>query len=1385
MKHLHINIKALLLCLTLIIPPALRAASVRVDVDPLRYTVDTEAMTAEVYGLINSSATINDLVIPDFIEYEGSQIPVTSIRDEAFVGKSNLTGSLTIGNRVESVGDYAFHNCKGMTGSLRLGESLKTIGAGAFEYTNFSGSLNIPNSVYDIKEYCFAHTNLSDKLIIGENLKHITRGAFTDCKFTTLEFNAIDCTTYHTTGNDNPFRNIEIVKIGNSVVNISPYFFANCSKLKTIEFGNSIKKIGNEAFAYCSNLTGSLTIGNSVQSIGDRAFYECSGLTGSLTIGNSVQTIGKAAFNRCEFIGTLTIGNSVQTIGVYAFESCKFTGSLTIPNSVLTIGNYAFCGCSDFTGSLTIGNSVQTIGENAFDYCSGFTGSLTIPNSVQTIGKYAFDECRGFTGSLTIPNSVLTIGNYAFCGCSGFTGSLTIPNSVQTIGNYAFYGCSGFTGLFTIGNSVQTIGTSAFSYCRNLTGNLIIPESVTEIGGLCFAGCDKFSSLIISSSKTVIKGSFACRNLQSITSLGLTPPKCVNGVGDDHVFDYSNYEKPLYVPKESVNLYKTATEWKKFKYINPLQIVATGIALDKTELELTVGQTETLTATVTPEDASEDVVWAVDDAGKNIISVDQNGKIIALGVGTATVTATAGNVSATCKVTVKPVTASTVTIRVPDKEVFVGDKVSLTATVTPDNTTDKTIVWTCSTPEIATIDAQSGELTALAPGEAKVTATCGVISGSATIKVKPVLATSVNLNAENLTLLIGQTGKLTATVAPENTTDKTIVWKSDNESIATVGMDGTVTAVSVGVANVTATCGAVYATCKVTVKSVGAATVTISVPDKEVFVGDKVALTATVTPDNTTDKTIVWTCSTPKIATIDAQTGELTALAPGEAKVTATCGEISGSATITVKPVLATSVTLSAEDMTLFIGQTGKLTATVAPENVTDKTIVWKSENEAVATVSADGTVTAVSVGVANVTATCGAVSATCKVTVKPVTAATVTISVPDKEVFVGARISLTATVTPDNTTDKTIVWACSTPEIATIDAQTGELTALAPGEAKVTATCGEIVGNATITVKPVLATSVTLNAEDMTLFIGQTGKLTATVAPENTTDKTIVWKSDNEAIAAVSADGTVTAVSVGVANITASCGAVSATCKVTVNPVTASDITLGVQDMTLLVGQSDKIIAKVFPEDTTDKTVIWTTDNEAIATVSADGTVTAIAVGVANITATCGEVSATCKVTVIKQALTPTQLLRKGDGTSNTFVAMMSKDDATLEAMNYRYVFGYDTLSDESHVLADTPWRYARADHEIYWDSSNDFWVFAYYIDTDGNVCVSSRRHLDGTVDNDFNAQDFIGANAKVSDNIKGIYTIEGQYVGKDIKKLSSGIYVVITSTSSYKIVK
>ena len=172
-------------------------------------------------------------------------------------------------------------------------------------------------------------------------------------------------------------------------------------------------------------------------------------------------------------------------------------------------------------------------------------------------------------------------------------------------------------------------------------------------------------------------------------------------------------------------------------------------------------------------------------------------------------------------------------------------------------------------------------------------------------------------------------------------------------------------------------------------------------------------------------------------------------------------------------------------------------------------------------------------------------------------------------------------------------------------------------------------------TVKAVPATEVTLDKTTLSLHPTENATLTATVKPGNTTD-TVVWASSNEAVATVK-DGVVTAKSEGTATITASCGAVKAECVVTVEkPVLATGVTLDKTALTLYEGDAARLTATVSPENTTDKTIVWSSSDNTVATVK-DGAVTAVKAGTATITAACGSVKTECAVTV-KAPVQPAQ---------------------------------------------------------------------------------------------------------------------------------------------------
>ena len=161
--------------------------------------------------------------------------------------------------------------------------------------------------------------------------------------------------------------------------------------------------------------------------------------------------------------------------------------------------------------------------------------------------------------------------------------------------------------------------------------------------------------------------------------------------------------------------------------------------------------------------------------------------------------------------------------------------------------------------------------------------------------------------------------------------------------------------------------------------------------------------------------------------------------------------------------------------------------------------------------------------------------------------------------------------------------------------------------------------------------TSIRLSQTDLTLQIGDSQTLTATVSPENATNKTVTWRSSETTVATVSSSGVVKAIKEGEATITATAGGKSATCliKVKSNVVEVTAITLSTTELSMTVGDSQTLTATVSPENATNKTVTWESSETTVATVSSSGVVKAIGAGTVTVTASAGGKSATCMVTV------------------------------------------------------------------------------------------------------------------------------------------------------------
>lgn len=231
----------------------------------------------------------------------------------------------------------------------------------------------------------------------------------------------------------------------------------------------------------------------------------------------------------------------------------------------------------------------------------------------------------------------------------------------------------------------------------------------------------------------------------------------------------------------------------------------------------------------------------------------------------------------------------------------IGETVVLQATVKPDNATYKTVAWSSSNTSVATVD-KEGKVVAVAEGRAIITAKVGVHYATCEVTVtdSSVPVESITLNKRETTIAVGESELLIATILPENAYSKEVTWKSSDTSVATV-TEGVVTAIAEGTATITATADGKFATClvKVAKNVIVAESVTLDKTSWSLYVGESFTLTATVHPDEATDKTVSWSSSAPSIVTVDK--GVVNAHAAGIATITVVTNSGGHKATCTVE----------------------------------------------------------------------------------------------------------------------------------------------------------------------------------------------------------------------------------------------------------------------------------------------------------------------------------------------------------------------------------------------------------------------------------------------------------------------------------------------------
>lgn len=510
----------------------------------------------------------------------------------------------------------------------------------------------------------------------------------------------------------------------------------------------------------------------------------------------------------------------------------------------------------------------------------------------------------------------------------------------------------------------------------------------------------------------------------------------------------------------------------------------------------------------------------------------------------------------------------------------------------------------------------------------------------------------ITLNKEELTLDENESETLEASIVPELASDKTIVWKSADETIASVDENGKVTALKAGETTITASSsdGKVSASCKVTVKAVVIPVKSISLNKTEIELteGTSFQLEATIDPENATDKNLTWTTSNKSVATV-SENGLVSALKKGTASITVKTKDGKKSARCNVKVVAETieleSIALNKENISLTVGSTETLALSFTPENATHKEVTWSSSNEKIATVNQSGKITAKAAGETLISVeTENGLKKTCRVTVteNSIPATSISLNFSELTLYVNETESLVATLLPANVTDKSVSWKSENPDVVSVDVE-GNLKALKEGTSVITvqsdkydlaATCKVTVISSIIKV-----TGITLNQEKVNLQVGESIQLKAEIRPENASNKEIKWSSSDEEIATISADGKVTAIQPGNVTITAETvdGNYKAECEISIAEVLIpiEEIQLEMATCSLELKQSFQLKVTIIPENQNEGNLIWSSNNEDVVIVDSDGKIEAVGTGTATITVSSSEnkrIKATCRITVPRE---------------------------------------------------------------------------------------------------------------------------------------------------------
>ena len=793
---------------------------------------------------------------------------------------------------------------------------------------------------------------------------------------------------------------------GHEVVAIGDRAFQNRTDLRTVMIPDSVTRINIGAFSGCINLA-NITLSKKIEKIGENAFYNCDSLQ-SVEIPKCLNDvyarydsidIPNGVFNECSNLKTIIFEEGSTVIADALFRGCDGLESVTIPNTVTQIYGYAFADCKNLK-NINISDSVTVLGENVFQNDTSIT-EINLPDSITALGRGVFSGCDRLK-SIVIPDSVTNIGISAFSECKNLE-SVTLSKELEKIGENAFYNCDSLQSIeipkslkdvYATYDSIDT-PNGVFNECDNLK-TIAFEEGSTVIADALFRGCDGLEEVKIPKTVTVIKNHAfnECIKLKAVEiSNGMKE------IGDSAFSECSNLQKvilPDTVNSMGTNIFYNCINLTEVHLPNIRQNITANTFYNCKKLT-TINFPSTLTTIGNSAfSGCESLPEAILPSG--VEKIESNAFKNCKALKKAAVPDTVSSIGSSAFYGCEALTDITLGSKLKkiESQTFYGCIV-LPSIVIPYNVTtigdsafvNCTKLTQITVPRNTTSIASNAfsypkKMTMYGPSDCYVQT---YASGKGIKYVtQDIHATSVSLDSTEKTAERYDDFQLTATIAPLNFTDA-VVWTSSNEEVATVSDTGYVEICGVGTAVITVTAGNVKAVCKITVPQL-IDWIEFDEDEIELKAGQTYQLKPYISPSDATNKKLKYTSSDTKVAEVSAS-GLVTAKSEGEAKIRAAATDGSDEyavcyVTVTGKAKV-TGITLDRTSAEVKRGEKLTLNVTVSPSYASNKKVVWKSANTKIATVDANGSVTAKAPGRTKITVTSSENSsyqASCTVTV-------------------------------------------------------------------------------------------------------------------------------------------------------------------------------------------------------------------------------------------------------------------------------------------------------------------------------------------------------------------------------------------------------------------